>query len=231
MGGQAAALIPPALTSPAPTGRAASIQALRQHCPQGKRRDGTHWKTAESRAAAVQRLRVGRLSRECTWRPIRIPQRCHPLARRLFELMNEQQATLTQVAAAIGATRECFYGWRYRSTPQLTTLIAAFNHLGYDLRPMSIPEADRWDVPAPPTVLRVLGRALDLRGMTPGQRLLFQFLAEARRPHTREAMRDAMGTTLPAVAVYLVKIRKALAAHGLELRHERLGGYQIGEKT
>lgn len=100
-----------------------------------------HWLTAESRArslrTAVANLELGRTRR---WRGrIPIPKRVHPLVRRFFEILNEEHTTIAEVAERSGIRRVTLSEWRYKRTaPHLTLMIAAFQCVGYDLRPVKI---------------------------------------------------------------------------------------------
>jgi transcriptional regulator with XRE-family HTH domain len=63
-----------------------------------------------------------------------IPKRAHPLVRQLFELMNEKQVMITDVAEAAGVGRRAISEWRYRSSPSLASFEAALGALGYELK-------------------------------------------------------------------------------------------------
>lgn len=68
------------------------------------------------------------------WRgKLPIPEHVHPMVRRLFELMNLQQTTMSEIARRAGMRRGTISDWRYRRNPGLTELAAAFNALGYEL--------------------------------------------------------------------------------------------------
>jgi hypothetical protein len=62
-----------------------------------------------------------------------IPQRAHPLVRRLFQLINRDGCTLEELAARSGVDSAAFNSWRSRKSPQLVTFEAALNALGYRL--------------------------------------------------------------------------------------------------
>lgn len=68
------------------------------------------------------------------WRgKIPVPERAHPLVRKLFEEMNAQLTTLNEVAERSGVDRQTISGWRYTGTPMTVNLVACFNALGLDL--------------------------------------------------------------------------------------------------
>ncbi|MCO5059666.1 MAG: helix-turn-helix transcriptional regulator [Rhizobiaceae bacterium] len=68
------------------------------------------------------------------WRgKLPIPHHTHPLVRRLFQEMNRQKTTLTEVAERAGIRRGTISDWRYRYTPRVSDLDAAFNVLGLEL--------------------------------------------------------------------------------------------------
>lgn len=68
------------------------------------------------------------------WRgKLPIPQHTHPTVRRLFELANDEQTTISEIANRSGHRRETISDWRYRRTPSVADLDAALNVLGYKL--------------------------------------------------------------------------------------------------
>jgi transcriptional regulator with XRE-family HTH domain len=74
------------------------------------------------------------LGREDRWRGrLPIPSHAHPLVRRLFEIINEQRATIQEVADKAGVQRGSISDWRYRNSPLLSTFEAALNAVGYKL--------------------------------------------------------------------------------------------------
>lgn len=75
--------------------------------------------------------RVG--SRE-RWRgKLPIPDHTHPLIRRLFAELNQQQTTITEVAERAGFRRGTISDWRYTREPRISDLDAALNVLGLEL--------------------------------------------------------------------------------------------------
>lgn len=62
-----------------------------------------------------------------------VPEKAHPLVRRLFELMNEERVCMHDVAARAGVRRGTISDWRYNRNPQLPVFEAACNALGYEL--------------------------------------------------------------------------------------------------
>jgi hypothetical protein len=68
------------------------------------------------------------------WRGrIPIPDRAHPLVRRLVAEMNKRRVTVREIAARAGVDYQTISAWRYRAQPSLENLIACFNALGCDL--------------------------------------------------------------------------------------------------
>lgn len=63
-----------------------------------------------------------------------ITARAHPLARDLFHKMNEQRASITDVAERAGISLATMVKWKQRHSPNIETLEAAGNVLGYRLR-------------------------------------------------------------------------------------------------
>jgi len=68
------------------------------------------------------------------WRgKLPIPAHAHPLVRRLFEAMNDQQTTIAEVADRAGFRRGTVSDWRYRQEPRVSDLDACFNVLDLEL--------------------------------------------------------------------------------------------------
>ena len=68
------------------------------------------------------------------WRGnLEIPEHCSPLVRRFFQIVNEQQTTLTEVEAKAGVKRRTFGEWRNRRSPKVDNLQAALNAVGHEL--------------------------------------------------------------------------------------------------
>ena len=68
------------------------------------------------------------------WRgKLPIPQHTHPLIKQLFQEMNRQMATLSEVAERSGYRRCTISDWRYRTEPRLSDLDAVLNTLGLEL--------------------------------------------------------------------------------------------------
>lgn len=98
-----------------------------------------HLPPAKQRAV---RLMLAKQDPSLRWRgKLSIPQNCHPLVRRLFEIMNAERATLKEVADKVGCGYDTVSMWRYRRTPNLVTIAAAVNALGYELA--IVPQRDR----------------------------------------------------------------------------------------
>jgi DNA-binding phage protein len=68
------------------------------------------------------------------WRgKLPIPRHTHPLVRRLFQELNRQKTTITEIADRAGFRRGTISDWRYRSEPRVSDLDAALNVLGLEL--------------------------------------------------------------------------------------------------
>jgi hypothetical protein len=63
-----------------------------------------------------------------------IPQRAHPLVRRMFVLINQENCTLEELAARSGVDSQTMNSWRSRKSPQLVTFEAVLNALGRKLQ-------------------------------------------------------------------------------------------------
>jgi hypothetical protein len=68
------------------------------------------------------------------WRgKLPIPRHCHPLVRQFFRTLNEEQTTISEVAARTGHRRGTISDWRYRRAPSLADFDAALNTLDLEL--------------------------------------------------------------------------------------------------
>lgn len=67
------------------------------------------------------------------FRRLTIPARAHPLVKRLFEEMNEQQIGVIDIAERSGVNKNTISGWRHRANPDLINLEACFGVLGHKL--------------------------------------------------------------------------------------------------
>lgn len=72
----------------------------------------------------------------------KLPTKSHPLVRRLFVLMNEQQCSIDQMSKNVGIARATLQQWKWHNQPSLELLIACFNYLGYDLKPVKMKDED-----------------------------------------------------------------------------------------
>lgn len=63
-----------------------------------------------------------------------VPKGVDPLVTFIFEEMNNQQATLVEVAKRAGIDKNTFYSWKRRSHPHLDTVRAVLMALGYNLK-------------------------------------------------------------------------------------------------
>jgi hypothetical protein len=69
------------------------------------------------------------------WRgKLPVPVHAHPLVRKLFEEMNAQQTTISEVVDRAGLRRGTVSDWRYRREPTVSNLVAALNVLDLDLK-------------------------------------------------------------------------------------------------
>lgn len=67
-----------------------------------------------------------------------VPIHAHPLVRRLFEEMNRQMTTVSEVADRAGLRRGTISDWRYRRSPNVADLEAALNVLDLGLTAKAI---------------------------------------------------------------------------------------------
>ncbi len=67
------------------------------------------------------------------FRRLSVPERAHPLVRRLFEEMNLQQIGMLDLADRSGVNKNTIKDWKDRSIPHVHNLAACLNVLGLDL--------------------------------------------------------------------------------------------------
>lgn len=72
----------------------------------------------------------------------RVPGNAHWAVKRLFELIEEHQIPLADLARRTGIARETIGSWRYNGNPTFANLEAAFNALGYKFHIMGSGEED-----------------------------------------------------------------------------------------
>ncbi len=128
-------------------------------------------------------------------------------------------ATKSEVARAVGTSRETIYGWG-RHHPSLELLIAAFNHLGYELRAVALDTAAEIEAP-----IIAFGREIKADDLPPARRRVLRFLASqtdasgAAHAVSAETIAESVGDKLESVRVYLVAVRKTLLAQGLDVEN------------
>ncbi len=88
-------------------------------------------KTPEGRAKALANLNYDRAARHRG--KLTLTDGMHPLTRRLFEEVNDQCATIDEIAKRSGVNRHTFSRWRWKTHPRLDNLQAALNVLGLEL--------------------------------------------------------------------------------------------------
>ena len=67
------------------------------------------------------------------FRPHSPAERAHPLVRRLFAEMNEQQCSQQTLSERSGINKNTFRSWRTKAVPRLDDLEACLNVLGFEL--------------------------------------------------------------------------------------------------
>mgnify|MGYP002784846323 FL=1 len=68
------------------------------------------------------------------WRgKLPVPRHVHPLVRQFFAKLNEEQTTISEVAARSGHRRGTISDWRYRRAPSIADFDAALNTLDLEL--------------------------------------------------------------------------------------------------
>lgn len=88
--------------------------------------------TGSPRGTQIANLAFGR--GDMRWRgKLPIPQRANPLVRELIRRANEQLTTLREISERSGIARKTLSGWRYDSTPNVASLEAALNVIGFEL--------------------------------------------------------------------------------------------------
>lgn len=63
-----------------------------------------------------------------------VPVHVSRLTRQFYELVNAEQATLTEIAGRSGLSEHTLSDWRRRWAPKVDSFEAALNALGYELR-------------------------------------------------------------------------------------------------
>lgn len=67
------------------------------------------------------------------YRAVTIPKNCHPKVRFLFEEMNRQRCTISQMAERSGINKNTFKDWRTRTNPTIDNLEACYAVIGFEL--------------------------------------------------------------------------------------------------
>jgi len=65
---------------------------------------------------------------------VSIPERCHPLVRRLFIEMQKQRIGVLDMAERAGVNPNTLKDWRTRTIPRVADLEACFNVLGLSIQ-------------------------------------------------------------------------------------------------
>ena len=74
---------------------------------------------------------------------VTIPEKAHPLVKRLFSEMRHQRIGVMDMADRSGVSAGSLNNWRSRMTPKgIPGLEACFNVLGYTLKPVKRKEAE-----------------------------------------------------------------------------------------
>ena len=67
------------------------------------------------------------------FRRLKLPDKAHPMVRRLFEEMNRQQVGMLDLADRSGVNANTLKDWRTRTTPTIDNLEACLGVLGLEL--------------------------------------------------------------------------------------------------
>lgn len=67
------------------------------------------------------------------FRRLKLPDKAHPMVRRLFEEMNRQQVGMLDLAERSGVNANTLKDWRTRTTPTIDNLEACLGVLGLEL--------------------------------------------------------------------------------------------------
>ena len=87
------------------------------------------------------RIADSRHGSDTRWRgKLPIPRHTSPQVRRLIEEANRQHTLLSELSAAAGLLPSTVSSWRYRTKPIIDNIEAAYNVLGYTLRPVPMRE-------------------------------------------------------------------------------------------
>lgn len=96
------------------------------------------WKTPQARQRSLMALADSRAcGKSNRWRgQIARGKHCHPLVNRLVDLLNEDMISMDEAGRRAGLNGRTISDWRKTRNPSFRDLEAAFNTLGYDLRPV-----------------------------------------------------------------------------------------------
>lgn len=76
------------------------------------------------------------------FRKLTVPEKAHPLVRRLFKEMNYQRIGMRDLADRTGVNVNTIKDWKDRSVPHVHNLVACLNAVGVDLRAVRRKEED-----------------------------------------------------------------------------------------
>lgn len=68
------------------------------------------------------------------FQPYKVPVKCHPFVRRLFEEMNRQQVSIWDLSEKSGVAVVSIRQWRTAFSPRLTNIEACLRVLGLNLK-------------------------------------------------------------------------------------------------
>ena len=85
-----------------------------------------------SRRRSLQNLELGRGPRRWAGN-LTVPEKGHPLVRDLYQLMNANKILIKDLVQPSGVKATTISEWRYRRTPNVASLEAVLNALGFKL--------------------------------------------------------------------------------------------------
>ena len=67
------------------------------------------------------------------WRPLKPPEKAHPLVRFLYDECNRQQVSIRSVSEQSGVSESIINLWRTQGEPRLSNIEACLNVLGFTI--------------------------------------------------------------------------------------------------
>lgn len=94
---------------------------------------GGSWSSPEAKERSITAMQRAN-NDSLNWRRgrLNIPEHCPRLIRLVFQILNEEKATITEVSKRAGLSQRTISRWR-RNTPNITDWEAFLNAMGYEV--------------------------------------------------------------------------------------------------